>query len=515
MLDPSTPAGQAKLARGRTAGEQLRTSTGRLESSRSRSAAYGRKRSLLCAASAPRASQWTLPLLSSTGERFASSQLLRSRVMSSYMKTGRSEQTPHRHIQWLAKMASVATTCEVETRRIARSPAAVVRHRSSPSIPALLIACLLSACGGGGASQTGSAAPAQITRGGADVAYSEVLPAGEASGLGIFDPALEYDQNGVGWLAYSWLPNGSFPFPYVHTHLATSTDHGASWTYVMEINHSSDATVTTSTGKTLSGNWRYEVPTIARDPDDPGKEWKMFFHRYLEVPADAPQDRHFEYGWIAYRTAPNPTGPWSAEIALFGAGDWPLAPFHQTAVSLDALSPDLASHLVYSEPGALYLNGTLYVSMVAAQADGLHGVVLVASSDHGASWRYLGTVVTNADAAALGYLHFDGSSLALHGDQAFLLVAPVDAQSHFDGTMAFRFSDITKGALERNSAGALTLFRHIPMQRPLLANGGVGGGQSTYNEHNVNGGMLMPQQDWTSTPPRPFRVFNTKITLAP
>jgi hypothetical protein len=381
---------------------------------------------------------------------------------------------------------------------------------SPAASPSVVLATALAVLVCSGCSQAGSAAPggAAIHRDGAEVSYPQLAIDGRAAQSGSYDPALEYDEDERGWLAYSsvpYLPDK----PYTHTHLATSEDHGASWSFVGEINHSFDDTIVTEAGS-RSGAWRYEVPTLVHDEGDAGKEWKLFVHRHFWNAID---DRMPQYGWIAYRHAAQPGGPWSAEIPLFGSGAWPLAPYHVTLVDVNALHADLAANLAYTEPGSLVWDGTLYVSLVALRADGPESVVILASDDHGQQWRYVGTALTNRDARAFGYVRFDGSSLTAHGGDPFLMVTAVDDTGMNDGTFVFRFADIASGAVLR-SGGRPRLHLHIPIQRRLIESGiRIGGGQSSYHELNTGGGVLMPQFDAVDVPLDYFRIFSTGVML--
>lgn len=239
--------------------------------------------------------------------------------------------------------------------------------------------------------------------------YAELVPAREPLQAGIFDPALAYDADGIGWLAYSSVqgPLGSVG-PYVHTHLASSRDQGARWIHAGVINASFDGTLEYVDGTKREGVWRAEVPTIVFDPGDPGREWKMYLHRYFWWNAAPPgqESRLWDYGWIACRDAPAPMGPWSEEAALFAAGARPRAPYHQQQIDLNALHPDLADVVAYSEPVALMREGVLYLSLVAGRAAD-PTIVLMASDNHGKTWRYVATLLEASDARRLGYLRFN------------------------------------------------------------------------------------------------------------
>lgn len=104
-------------------------------------------------------------------------------------------------------------------------------------------------------------------------AFEKMTITGETAANGVYDPSLEYD-NDTGWMAYSAVEAPK----YVHTQLAKSTDHGKTWVHVSTINKAVDSTIVMD-GKKIEGVWRHEVPTLVYDPEDTGREWKLFWHK--------------------------------------------------------------------------------------------------------------------------------------------------------------------------------------------------------------------------------------------
>ena len=99
---------------------------------------------------------------------------------------------------------------------------------------------------------------------------------GDTSVNGIYDPSIEYAPDGSGWMAYS-----SIEVPkYVHTRISKSSNRGKTWTFVNEINQSTDAQIEVN-GETLTGVWRHETPSLVHHPEDTGKEWKLYWHKYF------------------------------------------------------------------------------------------------------------------------------------------------------------------------------------------------------------------------------------------
>jgi hypothetical protein len=299
---------------------------------------------------------------------------------------------------------------------------------------------------------------------------------------------------------------------YVHTHLARTTDGGANWTFVKVLNPSTNGTCVMPDGQPLQGVWRYEVPTLVCDPADPdaNRRWKLFAHKYFWTPK---HDRMVGYGWIAVRTAADPAGEWSAEIPLFGAGKNPRAPYDKTSVDVNALDASLKSTVAYSEPGALARDGRLYLSLTALQPRlGLGGIgvgyaiILLASDDHGVSWRFAGTLLTRDDANRFGYEYFDGTSLAEDGGRVFLLAVPGGRRWMHDGCVAFEFESLANGRLRRDAAGLPVVANYFAPQSGILS--GPGAGQATYHAANVNGGLIFPQFNLKAYP-EVFQIFST------
>lgn len=339
--------------------------------------------------------------------------------------------------------------------------------------------------------------------------FEKVVIAGEKVKSGIFDPSVEYGPDGIGWLAYSWVDVPA----RVETHLARSTDHGKTWTYVSTLNHSAKGSQVVD-GTARHGVWRYETPTLVYDSEDvPARRWKLFVERYLAVPPYKHGDSLHGDGWIEYQYAANPEGPWSKAIRLFGK------PQSHSRVNVDSLSPDLAGISFYNEMGSVAAGGTLYLSMDAsATPSGLgqwkkRKIILISSKDHGATWKYVGTLTDYADASHLGYLVLTASSLVKVGGQYYLFVSPAGAKGLFkrnrghDGTIVVEFTDLSQARLQRDAQGHMVVLKWI---KPDLNEGG----ESDYDEQNTAGGIVFPQINLHAHADY-FQIFNTKINLVP
>jgi len=343
--------------------------------------------------------------------------------------------------------------------------------------------------------------------------YEKIKIIGEVNTNGIFDPSMEYNEDGsVGWMTYSSIDAPK----YIRTNLARTLDHGKTWAFIKTINSSVDGTVRLG-NKTINGSWWNEVSTLVHDPDDPGREWKLFWHKYFAKhdPGAGAGNRVLQYGWIAYKYASDPAGKWSEEIPLFGARQFPLKP-HKTRINLSQVNPDLKDLFVYTEPGSIYKDGVLYLSLQGhkfVNKQNIARIILIASYDHGKTWRYMGTLLKNEDAQRFGAYYFSGSSLVEENGRIFLFASPQDpgrtmAESSTKGVVVFEFEDIRKGKLKKDNNGNLVSVKWIKTTTNLK------GGQSDYDEQNSYGGIIMPQLNFTAFP-EVFQIFNTKEKIIP
>ncbi len=337
--------------------------------------------------------------------------------------------------------------------------------------------------------------------------YKRIHIVGETARNGVFDPSIEYDKDGtIGWMAYSAIEEPG----RIGTNLAKTTDNGKTWKFVLNVNPSKDGTISHK-GENIKGIWRNEVPTLVHDPDDAGKEWKLFWHKYFVKRPFRGKDRMFLYGWIAYKYAPNPKGPWSDEIALFGAGAFLPNPY-SVKHNLNSLHPDLKNLVAYSEPGSLYRNGVIYLVLQGHARDSSK-IFLMSSRDHGKTWKYLGAPVNQKDAKDLGYLRLVAPSLVEEEGRTFLFLSPFKPLPvDHDGTYIFEFEDISKSKLKRDKNGRLIVHKYLP---PSIKGDNINAGESDYDEHNTYGGIVMPQIDINKAIKKKnltvldFQIYNT------
>lgn len=341
--------------------------------------------------------------------------------------------------------------------------------------------------------------------------YEEIRIIDEQPRNGVYDPSVEYGSDSIGWMSYSPVIAGKGS--RVHTHIAKTTDRGRTWTFDTAVNKSVAGTVQLKGGKQVHGAWWNEVSTLVYDPQDPGREWKLFWHKYFsKLPHKGPKHRVLSHGWIAYRYAPHPSGPWSEEISLFGVGPFPLKPY-SARIDLRTLDPELRKYIVLTEPGAMVKDGVLYLALQAVHKPLLgkpkHDIILISSRNHGNSWKYLGRLLQPRDAKKFTGDHFTGASLVTEGSRVFLFVTPGQngrPLTGHRGLVIFEFENINRGQLKRSKNGEPAVIKHL---KPELAKGG----QSDYHEKNTYGGIVMPQFDLANLP-QPWRLFNTRENIS-
>ncbi len=332
---------------------------------------------------------------------------------------------------------------------------------------------------------------------------------GEASEFGIYDPSVEYDENGVGWLAYTAAESDNIQL--MGTHLAKSTDHGKTWTFVGKANSESKKVMVIN-GVETEVNYRQETASLLFDPSDPdtNKRWKLFTARGSIKTGGKYHDTDWGAVQIVYRYAPSPEQLYPAkEIYLFGSSAC-RPPVCSVEYNLNNFNPDLKNVVFYEEPGTLAKGGVLYLTLSAVTSKG-QKTILLSSKDHAETWGYVGTLTTREDAKSLGYNELTSSSMAEEDGRQFLLISPVKAvhlprrHLQYKGVYVFEFEDISKARLKRDNSGKLIVRKYIP---PLDVRS-VGGGQSEYDEQNTYGGIVMAQSA-PSAPKERFKIFNTK-----
>ncbi len=125
--------------------------------------------------------------------------------------------------------------------------------------------------------------------------------------------SLERDTDGTLWLSYSWLEEDTLPgnpeqLHAVATHLARSTDGGASFEFVRAVNAAAP-----SPGNV--GLVMHEVSTLARTPDG----WEDLWLTYALIPTDTRVEFHYQHTIAATPELPLPPVP-TGQLTATAAG---------------------------------------------------------------------------------------------------------------------------------------------------------------------------------------------------
>ncbi len=265
------------------------------------------------------------------------------------------------------------------------------------------------------------------------------LPGTEPNG--VFDPNLARDpETGRLWMAYSGVtgPAGS---GLVSTHLAFSDDDGLTWCGGGAVNQAATVPPEEQPPRLAmpNGHWSHEVAAIARDPGAPPEErWRLVWHRYLHIEDSDPDtdDRRFEHGWIAQRTAATAEGLRTApEGKLFSSAAYHATPnieaYNDAVLGVAPekrfdRDPDLGSCLAFTEPGMIAFGGDLYVALFCFRAASEQDIVLVRLTHATGGWAYVGTLLTTRDATPINpaLVGFNAADLLSVGGTHRLLVSP-------------------------------------------------------------------------------------------
>lgn len=232
------------------------------------------------------------------------------------------------------------------------------------------------------------------------------------------------------------------------------------------------------------GVWRAETPSIVYDPADKGREWKIFAYRYFW--ADNSSLARL-YGAIVMRSSNSPTAvEWSREEWLFSAAPgMPPAPYGGTVQQhLNKLHPSLADVYFYARPSVVMVGDVMVMSLSAfvQGKDTVDRVIMIASNDHGRTWRYMGTPVRDADLPLIGaFKRLNGGSLFMKDDVLYLSLMLGDDTSDSLGAHIFDFEDASTARLRRYpKTGNIVIAAHIPTVKKTPSK--LGGGALAYDK---------------------------------
>jgi len=315
----------------------------------------------------------------------------------------------------------------------------------------------------------------------------------------VFDPSIVYPAGASGGaMSYSAVPDQMT----IRTHVAVSSDNGATWTYVAEANTPEAATITSSNatecpGGACSGNLISEVSSLVYDPTDPdtNAQWKLFAHRYL---VGAGVALHYDLGTITLQTAPAPNGPWTAPAKWIGWNS-PTQTYSSTGIQVDA--SDLAGTadcIALTEPGAIVLPGVLDLALGCVYLDSgtpRIRIELLRSTDHAASFASVGTLLTPADTACLDPSagSINGADLFVSGSTEYVAATP-SASAGYEGCLVFPITDPVTGTVGKPT-------------RAIAPTGGQFSGACTFADGA--GGYALDVGFFTASPP--FRIARPGI----
>jgi hypothetical protein len=369
-----------------------------------------------------------------------------------------------------------------------------------------LFSTLVAACGGGTAESPDSAGPDvadSTTPDGPfvplefdcqpDASCPELTiigdPLSPSSFSGLGDPSLERDTDGTLWLSYSWLEEDTLPgnpeqLHAVATHLARSTDGGASFEFVRAVNAAAP-----SPGNV--GLVMHEVSTLARTPDG----WEDLWLTYALIPTDTRVEFHYQH-----TIAATPEGLGTViEPYLKGSNGTVPTQLVGTAIA------GLENCAVFTEPALFAHEGTTYLAttcIVQAGNPSTQRLVLLRRS--GTSLVLVGDLLSFADAQDLGGTRVEQIDLSIGRDDSILaIVTPIldgSPQPH-RGCVVLEIDDLATAHMRRDADGKL--FRRATLTGSTL---GIGPGLCTYDRDSSTG-ILM---DLTIT--SPILAFSLRAT---
>ena len=221
---------------------------------------------------------------------------------------------------------------------------------------------------------------------------------------GVFDPSLSWpDGSPAGYMSYTTLEDET-----LFTRIAFTSD-GVSFTYAGDANSDADVTVTTTDttvcgAATCDGLLVHETSSLLYDATNPDttKRFKLFDYSYVIVPGASPPAQH-AWGYVGLYTASDPGKSWSPGTKALGWSSTADGVSSQDAATVLSTVAALQDCAAFTEPAAVVdpASGDLYMALGCATGTSSR-VVLVHSSDHAATFTYVGVLLSAADGTALG-----------------------------------------------------------------------------------------------------------------
>lgn len=270
------------------------------------------------------------------------------------------------------------------------------------------------------------------------------------------------------------------------------------------------------------GLWRAETPGVVYDPDDKGRQWKIYAYKYYWTGSEQ-LARYI--GIISEKTAPDLYGPWSDERYVMGAGpvrfadgkirNQPPEPYNSLVqFRLNTLSPELQDVYFYSRPSLQYVSRYKFLFMTLSAfkvptSDNPQKtpdrVVMLKSLDHGQTWSYAGTPLRQEDVSKMGsFTKMGGATLLQYEDKLYLAAVLGDKDADALGTFIIPFDNPVKGELSRDATtGAPVVVMHHA--RNSIQPSRIGGGYATYTDACNLGMIISEYSDLRAS----FQIFKT------
>lgn len=273
------------------------------------------------------------------------------------------------------------------------------------------------------------------------------------------------------------------------------------WSYVSNkgIEGKTDSIVSTdSINKLYDGMWSIETPTLIYDPDDAGKEWKLFAYKYF-WPTGTDLNTAIEtakkYSVITYEYSSDINSGWSNEEWLFSPDTMhPPTPYSGLVKNhLNNLSYELNDVTSYARPSAIYKDGIILMALSAFTTQITPDrTILIASSDHGQSWIYVGSPFSKNDSKYFGDKLYKGATLIDH-KKGIYLATTFGTETENTDTAIIKFKDAGKALLYRNESKE----PEVTSEFELFAedNATTSGGFPAYHKSCDNVGMIVSEKD--------------------
>jgi hypothetical protein len=335
----------------------------------------------------------------------------------------------------------------------------------------------------------------------------------EGSSFGISDPSLAWPAGGdAGDLSYTSLASTA-----LFTRVAKTTD-GRSFTYVGDANAYVDLMVATTDmtvcgAATCTGRLVHETSSLVVDPGDPDptRRFKLFDYSYVIVPAASTPAQH-AWGYIGMYTASAPESGWSAGVKAIGWTSSADSVSSDGAATVASSLAGLQDCAAFTEPAALVdaVSGTLYLALGCATPT-QSTVVLLQSTDHAATFAYVGTLLNVADGTSLGSTSPGAMPTDFFQDEgATYLIASTlgstptvaDAPSGYTSCTTVLVDDLASASVHRDGQG------NPVVARKLVAPGGAFAGACALKPQFAAGYLT---DEVVATASTPNQVFPTGI----